>query len=67
MRGQHNIRPTAKDNTGQNTDKGHTPSPRIENKIPLPRRESNPDRRDGRQGLYGYATDYLFLCVYNVE
>ena len=33
MCGQHNARATAKDNTGQNTDKGHTPSLRIEIKI----------------------------------
>ena len=32
--GQHNGRATDRDNTGQNTDKGHTPSPRIEIKIP---------------------------------
>ena len=33
---QHNARATVKDNTGQNADKGHTPSPRIEIKIPHP-------------------------------
>ena len=33
MCGQHNVRVTARDNTGQNTDKGHTTSPRIEIKI----------------------------------
>ena len=33
MRGQHNVRGTARDNTGQNTHKGNTPSPRIEIKI----------------------------------
>ena len=27
--GQQNVRSTAKDNTGQNTDKAHTSSPRI--------------------------------------
>ena len=36
MCGQHNIRATAGDNTGQNTDKGHTPSPRIEIKFSNP-------------------------------
>ena len=30
---QHNVRATAKDNTGQNTDKWHTPSHRIEIKF----------------------------------
>ena len=33
---QHNIRATARDNTGQNTNNGHTPSPRIEIKISDP-------------------------------
>ena len=33
---QHNVRVTAGDNAGQNTDKGHTPSPGIEIKIPEP-------------------------------
>ena len=36
MCGHHNVRATAEDNTGQNTDKGHTPSPRIGIKIPDP-------------------------------
>ena len=33
MCGQHNVRASAKDNTGQNTDKGDTPNPRTEIKI----------------------------------
>ena len=33
---QHNVRVTARDNTGQNTDEGHSPSPRIEIKISDP-------------------------------
>ena len=36
MCGQHNVRATAEDNKGQNIDKGHIFSPRIEIKIPLP-------------------------------
>ena len=36
MFGQHNVRASAEDNTGQNTDKGHTPNPRKEIKIPDP-------------------------------
>ena len=36
MCGQHNVMATAGDNTGQNTDKGHTPSPRIEIKFLTP-------------------------------
>ena len=51
MCGQHNVRASAEDNTGQNADKGHTPNPKTEIKIPDPR-ESNPDRRVRRQGLY---------------
>ena len=34
MCGQHNVRASAGDNTGQNTDEGHTPNPRTEIKIP---------------------------------
>ena len=33
MCGQHNVRASAGDNTGQNTDKEHTPNPRTEIKI----------------------------------
>ena len=33
MCGQHNVRATAEDNTGQNTDIGHAPNPRTEIKI----------------------------------
>ena len=36
MYGQHNGRASAEDNTGQNTDNGHTPNPRTEIKIPDP-------------------------------
>ena len=36
MWGQHNVRDSAEDNTGQNTDKGHTTNPRTEIKIPDP-------------------------------
>ena len=38
MCGQHNVRASAEDNTGQNTDKGHTPNPRTEIKIADPAR-----------------------------
>ena len=34
MCGQHNARASVEDNTGQNRDKGHTPYPRTEIKIP---------------------------------
>ena len=36
MCGQHNVRASAEVNIGQNTDKGHTPNPRTEIKIPDP-------------------------------
>ena len=38
MCGQHNVRVSAGDSTGQNTDKGHTSNPRTEMKIPDPAR-----------------------------
>ena len=34
--GQQNVRASTRDNTRQNTDKGHTSSPRIQIKIPAP-------------------------------
>ena len=48
MCGQHNVGASAEDNT----DKGHTPNPRTEIKIPDPAGISNPGRRVGRNGLY---------------
>ena len=36
MCGQHNIRTSAEDNTGQNTDKEHTPNPRTKLKFLTP-------------------------------
>ena len=36
MCGQHNVRASAGDSTGQNTDIGHTPNLRIGTKIPNP-------------------------------
>ena len=36
LNGQHNVRASAGDTTGQNTDKGHTSNPRIGIKIPDP-------------------------------
>ena len=36
MCGQHYVRASVGDSTGQNTDKGHTPNPRIGIKIPGP-------------------------------
>ena len=45
---QKNVKATARDNIGQNIDKGYTPSPKIEMKIP----DSEIRRRVGRQGFY---------------
>ena len=51
MCGQQNVRITARDNTGQNTDKGHTLSPRIEMKISELYRNRTRAAREGSQGL----------------
>ena len=48
MCGQHNVRATAGDNTGQNPEKGHTPNPRTEIKIPDP--AGNQTRAAGLEG-----------------
>ena len=52
MCGQHNVRAFAGDSTGQNTDKGHTPNPRIGIKIPDSAGNRTRGRRVGRQRLY---------------
>ena len=53
MCGQHNARVTARDNSGQNTDKEHIPSPRKEIKFSDPAApEIEPGPQVGRQGLY---------------
>ena len=48
MCGQHNFRASAEDNTGENTDKGHTPNPSTEIKIPDP--AGNRTRAPGLEG-----------------
>ena len=48
MCGQHNVGASAEDNTGQNTDKGHTPNPRTDIKIPDP--AGNRTRAAGLEG-----------------
>ena len=59
MCGQHNVRASAEDNTGQYTDKGHTPNPRTEIKIPDP--VGNRTRASGLEGRdstdHAMATD----------
>ena len=61
MCGQHNVRASAEDNTGQNTDTGHTPNPRTENKIPHPAgnrtRSAELEGRDSAD--HAMATDKL--------
>ena len=60
MCGQHNVRASAEDSIGQNTDKGHTPNPRTEIKIPYP--AGNRTRATGLEGRdstdHATATDY---------
>ena len=46
MCGQHNVRASAGDSTGQNKDKGHTPNPRIGIKIPDPAGLESRDSND---------------------
>ena len=48
MCGQHNVRVSAEDNKGQNTDKGHTTNPRTEIKTPDP--AGNRTRAAGLEG-----------------
>ena len=65
MCGQHNVRISAGDNAGQNTDKGHTPNPRTEIKSPDP--AGNRTRAVGLEGRdstnQATTTDFSFLCV----
>ena len=61
MCGQHNFRASAEGSTGQNTDKGHTPNPRTEIKIPDPagnrtRAAAGLEGRDSTD--HATATDY---------
>ena len=60
MCSQHNVRASAEDNTGQNTDEGHTPNPRTEIKIPNPEgkrnRAAGVEVRDSTD--HATATDY---------
>ena len=64
MCGQHNVRASAGDNTGQNTDKGHTLNPRTEIKIPDP--AGNRTRAAGLEGRdstdHAMATD--LICTF---
>ena len=56
---QYNVRASAEDNTEHNIDKGHTPNPRTEIKIPDP--AGNGTRAAGLEGrdstVHATATD----------
>ena len=62
MCGQQNVRASAEDNTGQNTDKGHTPNLRTEIKSPDP--AGNRTRAAGLEGRdstdHATTTDVVF-------
>ena len=52
MCGQHNLRVFAEDNTRQNTEKGHTPNPKTEIKIPDPAgNRTRAARLEGRDSI----------------
>ena len=63
MCGQHNVKASAEDNTRYNTDKGYTPSPRTEIKIPDPagnRTRAAAPGLEGRESTdHATATDPL--------
>ena len=60
MCGQHNDSASAGDNTEKNTDKGHTPNPRTEIKIPDPaRNRTQAAGLEGRDSTeHATTTDY---------
>ena len=62
MCGQHNVRASAGDSIGQNANKGHTPNPRTEIKVPDP--AVNRTRAAGLEGRdstdHAMATDSRF-------
>ena len=63
---QHNVRASAGDNTGQNTDEGHIPNPRIGIKIPDP--AGNRTRAAGLEGRdstdHATATNNFFSLLF---
>ena len=67
MCGQHNVRASAEDNTGQNTDKVHTPNPRTEIKIPDP--AGNRTRAAGLEGRDStdHATRQMMVLFYFIN
>ena len=69
MCGQHNARASAEDNRGQNTDKGHTPNPRTE--IKIPDHAGNGTRTAGLEGRdstdHATATDSIKFNKQNLR
>ena len=69
MCGQHNVRASAEDSTGQNTDQGHTPNVRTE--IKIPDAAGNRTRAAGLEGRdsndHATATDYYKTSLVNLE
>ena len=61
MCGQHYVRTSTADSTGQSTEKGHTPNPRIGIKIPDPAgNRTRVARWEGRDSTdHATATDKL--------
>ena len=64
MFSQHNVRATARDNTGQNTNKGHTPRPRIE--IKIPDFTGNRTLTGGMEGRYSIVLATSNKCLIKV-
>ena len=68
MCSEHNFRASAEDNTGQNTDKEHTPNPRTEIKIPDPSGiRTRAAGLEGRNSIdHATATDryrYMYILI----
>ena len=59
MCGQHNVRASAEDNTGQDTDKGHIPNPKTEIEIPDP--AGNRTRAAAQREIFGISWPKLFF------
>ena len=66
---KHNVSVSARDNTGQDTDVGHTPSPRIEIKISA--YAGNRTQIAGQEGRdstdHATATEKYFVIIWNTS
>ena len=69
MCGKHNVRATARDNTGQDRDKGHTPSLKIKIKIlnPAGNRTRAAGLEDGGSTNYATWTDLQNYNLFEVR